>query len=92
MDQSVAPTSSKVVIMANQKSVLAAFLLTFFFGPLGLLYASIMGGIIMIVISAIVAFFTLGFGLIITFPICIIWSIVAVNSFNAEQLKLAKEV
>ena len=92
MNQTAVPATSKVVVLANQKSVLAAFLLTFFFGPLGLLYASILGGIIMLIISAIVAFFTLGMGLIITYPICIIWSIVSVNSFNAKQLKSAKEL
>ncbi len=92
MNQTAAPAASKVVVLASQKSVLAAFLLTFFFGPLGLLYASILGGIIMLVISAIVAFFTFGMGLIITYPICIIWAIISVNSFNAKQLKSAKEL
>ena len=71
-----------VVVVSQPKSVLAAFLLTFFFGPLGMLYSTIIGGIIMIVVSIVVGFLTLGFGLIVTQIICLIWSIIAVNSYN----------
>jgi hypothetical protein len=36
-----------VVVVAPTKSVGVAFLLTFLFGPLGLLYAFVIGGIVM---------------------------------------------
>lgn len=52
-----------VVIVGKQKSVGVAFLLAFLFGPLGLLYASVVGGIVMIIVSGLVAIVTLGFGL-----------------------------
>lgn len=71
-----------IVMGQNKKSVVAAFLLTFFFGPLGLLYASIPGGIIMFILDIPVAIFTLGFGLIFTNLICVAWALIAVNNHN----------
>ncbi len=68
------------------KSVGVAFLLSFFFGPLGMLYSTVMGGVIMIIVSGIVAVLTLGFGLLITQPICVIWAIVAANSHNKQVM------
>lgn len=64
------------------KSVGLAFLLSFLFGPLGMLYSTVAGGIIMGIISVIVGILTLGIGLFITEPICIIWAVVAANSYN----------
>jgi hypothetical protein len=58
--------------------------LTFFFGPLGMLYATVTGGIVMLLISIVVAVFTFGLGLLITFPICMIWAAVAVSSYNTS--------
>ena len=69
------------------KSVGIALVLSFFFGPLGMLYSTVLGGVIMIIISTIVAIFTLGLGLIITHPICVIWAIVAANSHNKQVLE-----
>lgn len=37
----------------NKKSQLASFLLTFFLGPLGLLYSSVAGGIILFIIALV---------------------------------------
>jgi len=68
--------------MVKEKSVLIAFLLAFFFGPLGMLYTTVSGAIIMLVVSLVVGVFTLGFGLIITQVICIIWSVIAASSRN----------
>ena len=64
------------------KSAVAALLLTFFFGPFGMFYSTVTGGIIMLIITVPVAVLTLGLGCIITQPICIIWAVVAVNSHN----------
>lgn len=74
-----------VVIVGKQKSVGVAFLLAFLFGPLGLLYASVVGGIVMIIVSVLVAIVTLGLGLLITWPICIVWAIIAANSANKKM-------
>lgn len=74
--------TTNVVILKTEKSMAVAVILAFLFGPLGLLYASVKGGLIMMLVSAVVLFFTLGIGLLITVPACIIWAIVAVNNYN----------
>ena len=68
--------------MVAGKSMAVAIILTILFGPLGMLYSTIMGGVIMLGVSLLVAFFTLGFGLAITWPICVIWAAIATNSYN----------
>jgi len=80
-------TQRIVVVRSDEKSMLAAILLSLFFGPLGLLYASVTGGIVMLIISIVVGLFTLGVGLLITFPICIIWAVVATNKYNEDVRK-----
>lgn len=80
-------TQRIVVVRSDEKSMLAAILLSLFFGPLGLLYASVTGGIVMLIISIVVGLFTLGVGLFITFPICIIWAVVATNKYNEDVRK-----
>lgn len=70
------------VILSNQrprKSAFVAFLLTFLFGPLGMFYTTVLGAIIMIIVSIIVAVLTLGLGPLITWPICIIWACLAAS-------------
>lgn len=74
----------KIVVVTSQKSLVASILLTLFFGPLGLFYSSVTGGVVMLILSIIVSIFTLGFGLLITFPICIIWGVIATNQYNSK--------
>lgn len=74
----------KVVVAG--KSMAMAILLAIFFGPLGMLYSTVMGGVIMIVISLVIGFLTLGFGLFITWPVCVIWAAIATNSYNKKML------
>lgn len=71
-----------VVIVAKQKGVGVAFLLAFFFGPLGLLYASVTGGIVMFFAAIIIGFITLGLGVIFVWIGCIIWAVVAAGNAN----------
>ncbi|MBZ0200113.1 MAG: hypothetical protein K8H86_09615 [Ignavibacteriaceae bacterium] len=73
---------TQTVIVRNEKSMLVTILLTFFFGPLGMFYSTVGGAVIMLVVSFIVGILTLGFGLIITHPTCIIWAAVAANNYN----------
>lgn len=70
------------VIALPQKSMATAVLLALFFGPLGMLYATVPGAIIMLFVSIFVAAFTLGIGLLVTFPVCVIWAAVATNNYN----------
>jgi ABC-type bacteriocin/lantibiotic exporter with double-glycine peptidase domain len=73
---------NQTIIIKTQKSPGTAAILAFFFGPLGMLYATLSGAIIMFVITGIIAVFTLGFGLLITNPICAIWAYVKVKNEN----------
>jgi hypothetical protein len=80
----VAPmaASAPVVMVSQQKSVGVALLLTFFFGPLGMFYSTVPGAIIMLIVSFVLAIFTLGLSIVITWPICMIWGAVAAASSN----------
>lgn len=76
----------KIVVVTSPKSVGIAILLTILFGPLGMLYSTIGGAIIMAVISVVVGLPTFGIGLIFTWPICVIWAVVATKSYNKKLL------
>lgn len=66
----------KVVYVSRPKSVGLAFFLAFLFGPLGLLYASPMGSIILFILS-IISFFVLPLiGAIIIWIASMIWAVV----------------
>jgi len=77
------------VIIASTKSVGISLLLTFFFGPLGMLYSTIWGAIVMIVVYGVVAVVTLGYGLFIVHPVCMIWGAVAAHNYNQRLLRRA---
>jgi len=79
------------VVVTPTKSTGVAILLTVLFGPLGMLYSTIWGALFMIVVSAVVGLLTLGFGLIVTWPICIIWAGVATSSYNKKLLSGQKK-
>jgi hypothetical protein len=74
------------IVVTSTKSVGISLILTILFGPLGMLYSTIWGGIIMIVISFIVGLLTMGMGLFITWPISIIWGAMAVSGSNKKLL------
>ncbi len=74
--------SPAVTVVVAQKSVFVALALTFFFGPLGMFYSTIMGAVIMLVVSVIVGALTLGFGLLVTWPVCMVWSAIAADRHN----------
>ena len=77
----------------SAKSTALAILLALFFGPLGLLYSSVTGAIVMFVLyiaSIVVGVMTFGIGLFLLLfihPICAVWAAVAVNSHNKELLE-----
>lgn len=71
------PITVTTHIVAPEKSVIFALLLTFFFGPLGLLYATVGGGIFMIIVAMIVGTVTLGVGALITWPVAMVWAVFA---------------
>jgi hypothetical protein len=84
-------TSKVVVVTSSTKNVGLAIILTVLFGPLGMLYSTIWGGVIMTVVNVIVGFFTVGFGLVITWPINVVWAAVAANSYNKKLVSGQRE-
>jgi hypothetical protein len=85
-------TSTTVVNIAPAKSVGVAFLLTFFFGPLGLFYSSVAGGVVMLCVETllfILGFVTFGLAWLLfwfTWVGCIIWGCVAASGSNRSQV------
>lgn len=83
-----------VINVGPPKSVGVAFLLTFLFGPLGMLYSTVSGALIMILIAVfggmVVGFATLGFGWLAWGPIVwivsIIWGCVAASNQPGTQV------
>lgn len=82
--------SSQYTVVTPTKSAGTSIILTVLFGSLGMFYSTILGGIIMSIVSGIVlliSIMTLGLGLVlylIVWPIEIIWAVVAVNSYNSR--------
>ena len=77
------------VIVANTKSVLLSLVLTFFFGPFGMLYSTITGGLIMMVLYVVIGVPTFGWGIAVLHPIAMIWGAMATNSYNDRLLRRA---
>ena len=80
------PQQPQMIIAQTPKSMPLALILTFFFGPLGLLYASVRDGLILICISIAVAFLTLGFGLIFVWIGSMVWAYMDVEKYNRALL------
>jgi hypothetical protein len=78
----VAVQQTTVIQVGSQKSVAGAVLLALFFGPLGMIYATVPGALIMFFINIFVAIVTLGLGLLLTLPICAVWAGIAASSHN----------
>ncbi|MGY5764092.1 hypothetical protein ACXET9_02680 [Brachybacterium sp. DNPG3] len=93
------PGQPPVVMLAPEKSVATAFVLTFFFGPLGMLYSTVVGGLVMLGIDLVVSVvgwiltaISLGLGLFLLIPayiviaiVCLVWSCMAASAHNERQ-------
>jgi hypothetical protein len=75
------------IVVVQAKSTGLAIVLAVLFGPIGLLYSTVMGAAVMFIVNIIVAVVTVGFGLLLTWPICGIWAFVAVNAHNKKLLE-----
>jgi hypothetical protein len=79
-------TVAQAALLMNKKSMGVALLLTFFFGPLGLFYSSVIGGVVMLVFGGAIIVFTAGIGAVLVWPICMIWAGVATSAHNKRLL------
>jgi len=75
----------------KDKSVGVALVLTFLFGPLGLLYASVGGGVALIVLAAAGVVPTLGFVLIFVWPASMMWAAIAASNKHKVFLQEAAQ-
>jgi hypothetical protein len=74
------------IVVTPTKSVGIALLLTFLFGPIGMLYSTVVGALVMLVASVLAVLLTAGLGLFLTWPIGMVWAAVAVNTSNSKLL------
>lgn len=89
-NQTTTIDNQTIIVIKNRKSVGLAILLTILFGPLGMLYSTILGAIIMTIVSIVIGFLTVGIGLFFIWPICIIWGALAASKTNNTLIRLKK--
>lgn len=70
------------------KSVAVSLLFTVILGPVGLLYASFWGGLLMILIGLVVVSSLFPFPIILLWIGCCIWGVRAVEHYNRRLLNL----
>lgn len=70
------------------KNIAAALLFSVFLGPVGLLYASLYGGIVMILVGFIVVSAQYPVPIIMAWLISCIWSVAATNRYNNKIVKI----
>ena len=73
-----------IMVVRLPKSMGVAVVLTVLFGPLGMFYSTIIGALIMLFFGGFLIIVTFGIGLLITWPISLIWTILAVQSHNSK--------
>lgn len=76
------PPAAQVVVMQPRKSVFIAVVLAIGFGPLGMLYSTVGGAVVMFFLNFFVALVTLGFGLLLTWPLGVLWAAYAASEHN----------
>jgi len=89
LDQHRVQTVTTLGTPPRSKSLLLSALLTFFLGPLGMIYTTIVGFLVMSVLTTIVGILTLGHGLAVMWPLCMIWGVWAGHRFNERERLLA---
>jgi archaellum component FlaF (FlaF/FlaG flagellin family) len=73
------------------KSVAAALMFSVLLGPIGLLYASFWGGVLMVFLAIIVLSAKFIFLAILLWVICCIWGVGAVESYNKRIYQASNE-
>ncbi len=71
-------------VASARKSVVLAFILAALFGPFGLFYSSVLGGIVMLVLSGAGAVLTFGLALLVSWPVCALWAVIATLRYNGR--------
>lgn len=69
----------------RERSAGVAVALAALFGPFGLFYASVGGGLFMLFVCLVVGVSTVGVGLLFAWPVCILWAWVATAGSTAPE-------
>jgi hypothetical protein len=70
-------SASPFPVAAESRSEEVALLLVVLFGPVGLLYTSVRGGVALTVLALVGALLTMGFAPLAVWPVCILWVLIA---------------
>ena len=90
-----APNQPQVqyVVAQPTKNIGIALVLTLLFGPIGLFYCSVFGGIVMLVVCGffdLLGILMMGWGLLITIPfgnlLCAIWAFISAKRYNSNLM------
>lgn len=73
------------------KNLTTSLLFSIFLGPLGLLYATTRGGIMMLIIAFVVISCKLPVPIMIMWVSCSVWSTLATNRYNHQLFKARGE-
>ena len=68
--------------MQNRKSVVLSLVLTFFLGPFGMLYSTVVGAVVMLILYVALGIPTLGWAIAGLHPIAMIWGAWAAHQAN----------
>ena len=96
----MAQASSPVQVIVHapigaEKNVGVAIILAVLFGPLGLLYSSVLGGVLLFLISLVLVPITLGLAIPVIWVLCILDAILASVSHNSKlrrQMMMSQSV
>ena len=80
----------QTVVVSTPKSVGLAFILTCLFGPLGMLYSTVPGALIMMGVGFVVGLVTFGVGLVLVWPVCIIWGCIAAGKPSTQTVTIVQ--
>ena len=72
------------MVVGQEKSVAAAIVLSIFFGPLGMLYSTVSGGLIMFFVGGFVTVITFGLAGLLVWPGSVLWAALAANTHNVR--------
>lgn len=78
--------TTQTVVVVPQKSVGLSILLSFFFGPLGMLYSTVWGGIAIFFLNIYLLFATFGAGWLFTWIGGMIWAGIAASMHNSRAV------
>ena len=80
MQNTIVNAPARPYVVRPRKSAALAVLLAFLFGPLGMVYSTVLGALVMFAVNVILVVPTFGLIVLITWPVGIVWAAVAANS------------